>query len=107
MLVFNVAATALLLPLRHGLAAGALAGAAMVGEYVWSTLTVYRFDRPLAEPLMFAVSFLSIAMLSYLLGRQIRESQALAERRGGELDRKTVVWGKRVAVSVVLGGRRS
>lgn len=85
MLVFNVAATALLLPLRHGLAAGALAGAAMVGEYVWSTLTVYRFDRPLAEPLMFAVSFLSIAMLSYLLGRQIRESQALAERRGGEL----------------------
>src|SRR5690606_3506346 len=35
--------------------------------------------------LMFAVSFLSIAMLSYLLGRQIRESQALAERRGGEL----------------------
>ncbi len=85
MLVFNVAATALLLPLRYGLAAGAVAGAAMIGEYIWSSLLVRGFDRPLAEPLMFAVSFLSIAMLSYLLGRQIRETQALAERRGGEL----------------------
>src|SRR5690606_36968342 len=41
--------------------------------------------RPMAEPVMFAVSFLSIAMLSYLLGRQVRESHALAERRGGEV----------------------
>ena len=85
MLVFNVAATALLLPLRYGLGAGALAGVAMIGEYSWSYLSTFDFGRPMAEPLMFAVSFLSIAMLSYLLGRQIRESQALAERRGGEL----------------------
>ena len=85
MLVFNVAATALLLPLRFGLAAGALAGVAMIAEYSWSLLTAFSFNRPMAEPIMFAVSFLSIAMLSYLLGRQIRESQALAERRGGEL----------------------
>jgi two-component system sensor histidine kinase PilS (NtrC family) len=85
MLVFNVGATAMLLPLRYGLAGGALAGAAMIGEYIWSTLGGADFTRPMAEPLMFAVSFLSIAMLTYLLGRQIRESQALAERRGGEL----------------------
>ena len=86
MLVFNVGATAMLLPLRYGLAGGALAGAAMIGEYVWSYLSpAIANDRPMAEPLMFAVSFLSIAMLCYLLGRQLRESQALAERRGGEL----------------------
>jgi two-component system sensor histidine kinase PilS (NtrC family) len=86
MLVFNVGATAMLLPLRYGLAGGALAGAAMIAEYVWTYLSPDQFnDRPMAEPLMFAVSFLSIAMLCYLLGRQLRESQALAERRGGEL----------------------
>src|SRR5690606_15591436 len=85
MLVFNVAAAALLLPLRLCLAGGALAGMVMVGEYVWATLSGPATGRPMAEPVMFAVSFLSIAMLSYLLGRQIRESQALAERRGGQV----------------------
>jgi two-component system sensor histidine kinase PilS (NtrC family) len=86
MLVFNVGATAMLLPLRFGLAGGALAGTAMITEYVWSYLSPNIVnDRPMAEPLMFAVSFLSIAMLCHLLGRQLRESQALAERRGGEL----------------------
>jgi two-component system sensor histidine kinase PilS (NtrC family) len=85
MLVFNVAAASLLLPLRFGLAGGALAALSMVGEFVWSTLAAPPTGRPVAEPVMFAVSFLSIAMLSYLLGRQVRESHALAERRGGEV----------------------
>src|SRR3546814_9257112 len=89
MLMFNVGATSMLLPLRYGLAAGAMAGGAMIGEYIWTTLGPNANDRPLAEPIMFAVSFLSIAVLTYLLGRQIRESQALAERRGGEVDRKS------------------
>src|SRR3546814_2014997 len=62
-----------------------MAGGAMIGEYIWTTLGPNANDRPLAEPIMFAVSFLSIAVLTYLLGRQIRESQALAERRGGEI----------------------
>ena len=34
---------------------------------------------------MFAVSFFAIAMLTHLLGRQMRASQALAERRGAEV----------------------
>ena len=85
MLVFNVAAASLLLPLRLALAGAALAGIAMVGEYVWATLSGPSTGRPMAEPVMFAVSFLSIAMLSYLLGRQVRDSHALAERRGGEV----------------------
>jgi len=35
---------------------------------------------------MFSVSFLAIAMLTYLLGRQMRASQALAERRSAEVN---------------------
>ena len=46
MLVFNVAATALLLPLRYGLAAGALAGCSMIAEYIWSFLGARDFARP-------------------------------------------------------------
>jgi two-component system sensor histidine kinase PilS (NtrC family) len=85
MLLFNIGAASLLLPLRYGLGGAAVASAAMLGELIWSTLQNDPFARPLAERLMFSVSFLAIAMLTYLLGRQMRASQALAERRGVEL----------------------
>ncbi|MFC7300820.1 sensor histidine kinase [Cognatiluteimonas weifangensis] len=85
MLLFNVGAAALILPLRYGLGAGALAGVGVLAEFVWSTLFDADTGRPLAERVMFAVSYLSIAMLTYLLGRQMRESQALAARRGAEV----------------------
>ena len=85
MLLFNIGAAALLLPLRYGLGAAALAAGAMMGEMVWSTLRDQDTARPLAERLMFSVSFLAIAMLTYLLGRQMRSSQALAERRGAQV----------------------
>lgn len=84
LLLFNIGAAALLLPLRYGLGAAAFAAMAMVGEFVWSALRDGADARPLAELLMFSVSFLAIAMLTYLLGRQMRASQALAERRGAE-----------------------
>ncbi|HSR64857.1 MAG TPA: ATP-binding protein [Xanthomonadaceae bacterium] len=85
MLLFNVGSAALLLPWRYGLAGGALASAALIGEYLWSVLRDTSDARPLAERVMFAVSFMAIAMLTNLLGRQMRESRALAERRGAEL----------------------
>ena len=84
MLLFNIGAAALLLPLRLGLATGAIAGAALVGESAWSALAGDGTTRPLAEVLMFAVSFLAIATLTNLLGRQLRASHALAERLGLE-----------------------
>jgi len=74
-----------MLPLRYGLGGAGIASAAMLGEYVISTLRDPAFDRPLAERLMFATSFMAIAMLTYLLGRQMRASQALAEQRGAEI----------------------
>jgi two-component system, NtrC family, sensor histidine kinase PilS len=85
MLMFNVGAAALLLPLRYGLAGAALAASGMIGELVWTSLFGHLDTSPLAERVMFSVSFLAIAMLTYLLGRQMRASQALAERRGMEV----------------------
>jgi len=85
LLLFNIGSAALLLPLRFGLGSALLAGAAMSAEYVWTVLGESAQQRPFAEVLMFSVSFLSIAMLTYLLGRQMRDSHALAERRGAEL----------------------
>ncbi len=85
MLLFNIGAASLLLPLRYGLGGAAFAAAAMIAEMIWSSLRDADTTRPLAERLMFSVSFLAIAMLTYLLGRQMRASQALAERRGVEV----------------------
>jgi len=85
MLLFNVGAAALLLPLRYGLGGAAVAASAMIGEMIWTSLRNGGSASPLAERIMFSVSFLAIAMLTYLLGRQMRASQALAERRGVEL----------------------
>ena len=85
MLLFNIGSASLLLPLRYGLGGAVIASVATLGEYVWSTLTDSGFTRPLAERVMFATSFMAIAMLTYLLGRQMRASQALAERRGAEV----------------------
>lgn len=85
MLLFNVGAAALLLPLHLGLAAAALASGALVAQYVLvladgNTLR----ERPLAEVLMFSVSYLAMATLTNLLGRDMRESRDLAHRRGAE-----------------------
>ena len=85
MLLFNIGAAALLLPLRYGLSGAAIAALAMLGEFLWTLLRNNTNDRPLAELLMFGVSYLAIAMLTYLLGRQMRDSQALAERRGAQV----------------------
>jgi two-component system sensor histidine kinase PilS (NtrC family) len=85
MLLFNIGAASLMLPLRFGLGGAAIAGMAMCGEFIWTALRTSNETRPLAELLMFSVSYLAIAMLTYLLGRQMRESQALAERRGAQI----------------------
>ena len=85
MLLFNVGAAAMLLPRRWSLTIAGLAGAALIGEYLWSLLAGHGHQRPLAEMLMFAVSYLAIATLTSVLGRQMRASQALAEERGSQV----------------------
>jgi len=85
MLLFNVGAAALLLPLRLGLGVAVLASSALVGEYLWTAVGTGTPGRPLAELLMFTVSYLAIATLTNLVGRQMRASEALAEHRGSQV----------------------
>jgi two-component system sensor histidine kinase PilS (NtrC family) len=84
MLLFNVGAAALFLPLRLGLGAAALGGMALIGEFIWSAFDSGGSQRSTAELLMFSISFMAVATLTNLLGRQMRASQALAEKRGVE-----------------------
>ncbi|QIL21413.1 ATP-binding protein [Thermomonas sp. HDW16] len=85
MLLFNVGAAAFLLPIRLGLGMAVAASIALVGEYLWSLLGGESATRPLAEVLMFAVSYVAMATLTNQIGRQMRASEALAERRGSQV----------------------
>jgi two-component system sensor histidine kinase PilS (NtrC family) len=111
MLVFNIGAASLLLPLRYGMGGAILGAAAVIGELVWTTVVDGDSSRPLAERVMFAVTFLSIAMLTYLLGRQMRVSQALADRRGAQVNdlaeiNELIIRRMRTGVVVVDGDGR-
>ena len=81
MLMFNVGAAALLLPTRFGLGIAALAAAGVIFDYFWN-VAVGGITRGIGEPLMFAMGYIAIATLTNIVGRQMRESVALAERRG-------------------------
>lgn len=85
LLLFNIGAAGLLLPLRYGLGLALLASCALLGQFVWGTMFDPDNARPLAERLMFAVSYGAFAILTYLLGRQMRDTQALAQQRGAEV----------------------
>ena len=85
MMLFNVGAAALLLPLRGGLAVAGAAGLALILQYGWALLSNEADARPAVEAVMYAVSYLAIAVLTSLLGRQLRTSQALAEQRGSQV----------------------
>lgn len=85
MLLFNIGAAALLLSLRQGLAIATAASLAMALQFFWSALSGEGPLRPAAEVPMFAASYLAIATLTSLLGRQMRASEALAEARGSQV----------------------
>ena len=84
MLLFNVGAAALLLPLRLGLSMAAIAALALAGEFLWKAFVEGGDNRPLAELMMFGVSYMAMATLTNLVGRQMRASEALAEQRGSQ-----------------------
>jgi two-component system, NtrC family, sensor histidine kinase PilS len=84
MLLFNIGAAALLLPLGFGMGVASTASLALVGIYLWGQLSERASSRPLAEVIMFGVSFLTIAALSHQLRQRVSLTQALADRRGAE-----------------------
>ena len=85
MLVFNIGAAALLLPLRAGLGIAVLALVAMLAEQLVSVAHDGATTRPLAVLLMFGIGSMAIATLTNLLGRRMQASEDLAERRGSEV----------------------
>ena len=86
MLMFNVGAAALLLPPRLGLGAAVMAVGLLVGEFAWTETFDEGSGRSLIEPVMFAIGYMALATVMSLLGRQMRTSYELAERRGAEAD---------------------
>jgi two-component system sensor histidine kinase PilS (NtrC family) len=85
LLLFNVAAACLLLPRKPGLGVALLATLAMGAEFVVETLGTTPTDRPVAEVIMFAVTYLAVGMLASQAGQRARASQALADQRGVEV----------------------
>jgi two-component system sensor histidine kinase PilS (NtrC family) len=85
MLLFNVAAAAMLLPLRFGLTVAVLASLALGLEHLWSTLETGEPPRSAAELSMFITSYLALAWLANQIGQRARSSQQLAEKRTAEV----------------------
>jgi two-component system sensor histidine kinase PilS (NtrC family) len=111
MLLFNVSAAALLLPMRLGV--GISVGAALVLglEYLISNVGGAALNRPLAEMIMFAFTYLAVGYLSAQTGHRARSSEALAEERGVEVANlfevnELIIRRMRTGVLVVDGGNR-
>lgn len=85
MLIINVGAGALLLRPRFGYGFAVAAALMVLGQFLYAALLLPDFDRPVIEPVMYAVSYLATATLCHLIGRQMRETEALAERRGEDV----------------------
>ncbi|MFC4727767.1 sensor histidine kinase [Coralloluteibacterium thermophilus] len=85
MLMINVGAGALLMPLRVGIAAAVLAALTVTGQYVWGVLRTPDFDRSLVETVMFTAMYLATATFCHLMGIQTRRAEALAQRRGEDV----------------------
>jgi len=86
MLLFNVAAGAMLLRLRYGLTLAVLASLALVAEYMWTVLDgTGPPPRPLAELCMFVTSYLALAWLGHQIGHRARASEELADTRGAQV----------------------
>jgi two-component system, NtrC family, sensor histidine kinase PilS len=111
LLVVNVGAGAVLLPPRYALSLAALAGATTVVEGLVARQLHGAVERNLVEALLFAVTYVGLAALVYLLAQRLRESQALAERRGEEVAslaqlNELIIRRMRSGVIVVDGGQR-
>ena len=105
MLIFNVGAAALLVQWPMAIGVAALASLAVLGEFVWNTLGTAPSERPLAEVIMVAISFFAMATASNLMGRQMRDTQAIAHQRGAEAANLTEINGliiRRMRTGVLL-----
>ena len=84
LLLVNVGAGALLLPPRLAGLFAALAALGVLGQCVYGR-TVLQEDRNLLEAGLYGLSYFATATLCFVLGKQMRETEALAEQRGIDL----------------------
>lgn len=85
LMLFNVAAYALLTRLGWGLGLAATATLIQIGTFIAAQVFALTIERPLAEAVMFGASYMLTAMLTHLLGQQLRETQSLARQREVEV----------------------
>ena len=85
MLAVNIATGALLLPLRLSMFFAALATLCMLGHSMFDVDEPGASDREVVEYGLFGAAYFACASLCYVLGRNIRASEALAEQRGIDL----------------------
>ena len=85
MLMVNVGVAALLLPFRQSIVLAALAGIGVVMPPLAALLSNISSDRSIVEASLFGLAYLAVAALCAYLGRQMRETEALAEQRGVDL----------------------
>jgi two-component system sensor histidine kinase PilS (NtrC family) len=85
MLAVNLATGALLLPFRLSMFFAAMATLGMLGHSFFDLADASSSDRELAEYGLFGAAYFATTSLCYVLGRNIRASEALAEQRGIDL----------------------
>jgi two-component system sensor histidine kinase PilS (NtrC family) len=85
LLIVNLSAAAALLSLRAAFMLSGAASAALMLLGVFDVFTQNSPVRLLLEALLFAFTYIAAAWLNHTLGRQMRASEALAERRGLDL----------------------
>jgi two-component system sensor histidine kinase PilS (NtrC family) len=85
MLMVNVGVGALLLPFRQSLLLAALAAVGVIAPPLFNYFVGFSADRSILEASLFGFAYLAVAALCAHLGRQMRETEALAEQRGLDL----------------------
>ncbi len=85
MLMVNVGVAALLLPFRQSVILAALAAAGVVVPPLLAYFNNISIDRSIVEACLFGLAYFAVAALCAYLGRQMRETEALAEQRGVDL----------------------
>ncbi|HMB56369.1 MAG TPA: ATP-binding protein [Arenimonas sp.] len=108
-MVFNIGAGALILTPSASLGFALAGSALLMIEYLFNQLFYPAFARTIAEPMMYSVTYIGMAIMGQQLRKQMSASQALAEKRGEELANlselnELVIRRMRTGVLVVDGG---
>jgi len=85
MLMVNVGVGALLLPFRQSMLLAVMAAVGVIAPPLASYFSSIATDRSILEATLFGVAYIAVAGLCAHLGRQMRETEALAEQRGVDL----------------------